>query len=73
MEHLLNEFAQEINKDWTPNYKAEVKGDVLVVSYESYTEDNESNWVECAYVNSNLKVSGKDEDAISQLEYMISR
>jgi hypothetical protein len=68
----LNQFAKEINANWS-NYKAEVKEEVLVVSCETFTEQNESKWIECAFVNSKLKISGTDEDAISQLEYMVTR
>jgi hypothetical protein len=72
MENLIT-FAAEINKDWTPNYKAEVKNGLLVVSYEKYDESNTPEWVECAYLSENLKISGTDEDAMSQLEFMIRR
>lgn len=65
----LYQFAEEINKTWTSNYKAEVKNNELIVSYESI----EKNWIECAFMDSNFNISGDDEDAIGQLEYMVSR
>lgn len=69
----LNEIAIEVNKNWTSNYKAQVKNGLLVVSVEIYDKENSSSFVECAFVDEKLKVTGTDEDAISQLEYYISR
>mgnify|MGYP000854860011 CR=1 FL=1 len=68
----LIEIANEVNKNWTSNYKAEIQNDVLVVSVEVYDKENESSFVPCAYVNEKLNVTGHDEDAISQLEFYIN-
>lgn len=60
-------WADEINKDWTPNYKAADNENSLIVTFNS----EEAARVD--YNNGTYTVTGTDEHAVEQLEYMVNR
>lgn len=63
----LDYFANEINKDWDPEYNAKVEDNILKVFY------NETFILACDDSYSiAIKRTGHDE-ALEQLKYMIER
>lgn len=63
MSNLL-EFANEINKDWTSEYRADVINNRLIIFL---------NGEECASMSEKGDIDGDDEDAVDQLVYMAGR
>lgn len=64
----LNEIVASVNANWTPNYKAEIKDNAAVISYENAQS---GEFEECSRVSNKLEVTGTDEDAIDQLNWLI--
>lgn len=60
-------WASEINKDWTPGYKATDNENGLIVTF------NSEDAARIDYNNGRYTVSGNDESAVKQLEYMVNR
>ena len=73
MATLFQTLANEINADWTNNYKAVATENSLTVKGLTYTEDNTETWEDVAGIKSDLSVWGDDLDATEQLEYMLTR
>lgn len=70
---LLQNFANEINNEWTSNYSAILENNTLTVYCEVYNENNIPSKVEAGWINSKLDFGGDDEDVVDQLKYMIER
>lgn len=60
-------WAIEINKDWTPGYKATATDESLLVAF------NSEEVARINYNNGRYTVTGVDKDAVEQLEYMVNR
>ena len=63
----LQNWATEINKDWTPGYKATDNETSLLVSF------NNEEVARIDYNNGRYTVTGTDGSAVEQLEYMVNR
>jgi hypothetical protein len=63
----FNNWASEINKDWVGNYRANASEDVLIVNL------NAEEVARIDYNNGRYTVTGTDQDAVEQLQYMVSR
>jgi len=61
---LLQQFAAEINKDWTDGYVATATEDMLTVTYNGQL---------VATLSINGSIEGIDQDAVDQLSYMYTR
>jgi hypothetical protein len=61
---LLQQFAEEVNKDWVGGYTAVATEDLLTVTLNGET---------VATCNLNGDVAGADQDAVEQLNYMVTR
>ena len=60
-------WATEINKDWTAPYAAVAEESSLVVRF------NAEEVARIEYSNGRYTVTGTDEHAVEQLEYMVNR
>lgn len=63
----FQDWAKEINKDWTPEYRSDVRDNELRVYFNNLL---------ISTVDSKLEVEMHEEgheDTIQQLEYMITR
>jgi hypothetical protein len=66
-EQKFQVWASEINKDWDPSYKAVADESALVVSY------NAEEVARIDYNNGRYTLTGTDNHAVEQLEYMVNR
>lgn len=60
-------WATEINKDWTAGYSATAAEESLQVAFAS------EEVARIDYNNGRYTVTGKDKEAVEQLEYMVNR
>ena len=63
----FSNWAAEINKDWTPGYKAAASEESLQVSFRG------EEVARIDYNNGRYTVTGEDNHAVEQLEYMVNR
>lgn len=69
MNPKLQIWAAEINKDWNAAYKADVTNDTLSIKLNS----EEVARLEYNNNNGRYSVTGTDQHAVEQLEYMLNR
>ena len=67
MPNRFSAWAEEINKDWTRGYAATATDEALVVSY------NAAEVARIDYNNGRYTVTGSDNSAVEQLEFMLAR